>query len=100
MNTMTKTYHQLTGIFEIFKTRKLSPYHPLINELVKYEDILNELDETKDDLQYAKDKGDMEEEVEDLEEVVLELEGMKKKQWRHLMESFVVNAHYHPYTGD
>ena len=100
MNTMTKTYHQLTGVFEIFITRKLSPYHPLINELVKYEDILNELAETKDDLQYAKDKGDMEEEVEDLEEVVQELEGMKKKQWRHLMESFVVNAHYHPYLGD
>jgi len=100
MNTMTKTYHQLTGIFEIFKTRKLSPYHPLINELVKYEDILNELAETKDDLQYAKDKGDMEEEVEDLEEVVQELEGMRLKQWRHMMESFVVNAHYHPYLGD
>ena len=100
MNTMTKTYHQLTGVFEIFKTRKLSPYHPLINELVKYEDILNELAETKDDLQYAKDKGDMEEEVEDLEEVVLELEGMRLKQWRHMMESFVVNTYYHPYLGD
>ena len=100
MNTMTKTYHQLTGVFEIFKTRKLSPYHPLINELVKYEDILNELDETKDDLQYAKDKGNMEEEVEDLEEVVQELEGMRLKQWRHMMESFVVNAYYHPYLGD
>jgi len=100
MNTMTKTYHQLTDVFKMYQQSKLSPYHPLINELVKYEDILNELSETQDDLQYAKDKGDMEEEVEDLEEVVQELEGMKKKQWRHLMESFVVNAHYHPYTGD
>ena len=100
MNTMTKTYHQLTDVFKMYQQSKLSPYHPLINELVKYEDILNELAETKDDLQYAKDKGDMEEEVEDLEEVVEELEGMKKKQWRHLMESFVVNAYYHPYLGD
>ena len=100
MNTMTKTYHQLTDVFKMYQESKLSPYHPLINGLVKYEDILNELAETLDDLQYAKDKGDMEEEVEDLEEVVEELEGMKKKQWRHLMETFVVNAHYHPYLGD
>ena len=100
MNTMTKTYHQLTDVFKMYQQSKLSPYHPLINELVKYEDILNELAETQDDLQYAKDKGDLEEEVEDLEEVVEELEGMKKKQWRHLMESFVVNAYYHPYLGD
>ena len=100
MNTMTKTYHQLTLIFEMFRRKQLNPYHPLINELVKFEDIVNELHETRDDLNYAKDKGDMEEEVEDLEEVVQELEGMKKKQWRHLMESFVVNAHYHPYLGD
>lgn len=100
MNTMTKTYHQLTRIFGIFLDRKLSPYHPLISEMVKYEDILDELTETKDDLQYAKDKGDMEEEVEDLEEVVQELEGIRLKQWRHMMESFVVNAHYHPYLGD
>ena len=97
---MTKTYHQLTDVFKMYQQSKLSPYHPLINELVKYEDILNELAETQDDLQYAKDKGDMEEEVEDLEEVVQEIEGMKKKQWRHLMESFVVNAYYHPYLGD
>jgi chemotaxis protein histidine kinase CheA len=100
MNTMTKTYHQLTDVFKMYQERRLSPYHPLIKELVKYEDILNELAETQDDLQYAKDKGNMEEEVEDLVEVVEELEGMKKKQWRHLMESFVVNAHYHPYLGD
>ena len=100
MNTMTKTYHQLTDIFKIFKNRKLSPYHPLIAELVKYEDILDEIAETQDDLEYAKGKGDMKEEVEDLEEVVQELEGMRLKQWRHMMESFVVNAYYHPYLGD
>ena len=100
MNTMTKTYHQLTLIFEMFRRKQLNPYHPLINELVKFEDIVNELHETRDDLNYAKGKGGMEEEVEDLEEVVQELEGMKKKQWRHLMESFVVNAHYHPYLED
>ena len=97
MNTKTKTYHQLTDIFEIFKTRKLSPYHPLIAELVKYEDILDEIAETQDDLQYAKDKGDMEEEVEDLEEVIQELEGMKMKQWRYMMESFIKDAYYYDY---
>jgi len=100
MNTMTKTYHQLTDVFKMYQESSLSPHHPLIKEMVKYEDILDELAETQDDLQYAKDKGDMEEEVEDLVEVVEELEGMKKKQWRYLMESFVVNAHYHPYLGD
>ena len=100
MNTMTKTYHQLTLIFEMFRRKQLNPYHPLINELVKFEDIVDELHETRDDLKYAKDKGNMEEDVEDLEEVVQELEGMKKKQWRHLMESFVVNTHYHPYLED
>ena len=42
----------------------------------------------------------MGEEVEDLEEVVKELEGMRLKQWKYMMESFVVNAHYHPYLGD
>ena len=97
MNTMTKTYHQLTDIFKMYQNKNLDPYHPLIKELVKYEDILDELSETKDDLQYAKDKGDMEEEVDDLVEVVEELEGMKLKQWRFMMESFVVNTHYHPY---
>jgi hypothetical protein len=97
---MTKTYHQLTEVFKLYRQSDLSPYHPMINELVKYEDILDELAETKDDLQYAKDKGDMEEEVEDLVEVVEELEDMRLKQWRHMMESFVVNAHYHPYMGD
>ena len=97
MNTMTKTYHQLTDIFKMYQNKNLDPYHPLIKELVKYEDILDELAETKDDLQYAKENGDMVEEVEDLVEVVEELEVMKKKQWRHMMESFVVNTHYHPY---
>ena len=97
MNTMTKTYHQLTEVFKLYQKSDLSPYHPLIKEMVKYEDILDELAETQDDLQYAKDKGNMEEEVEDLEEVVQELEGMRLKQWRHMMESFVVNTYYHPY---
>jgi hypothetical protein len=99
MNTMTKTYSQLTDILKIYLDRKLNPYHPLIKLLIKYEDVLNELSETQDDLQYAKDRGDMEEEVEDLIEVVEELERMKTRQWRHMMESFVVNAYYHPYRG-
>ena len=97
MDKSARTFNQLTQIFKIFQDRKLSPYHPLINELVKYEDILNELAETQDDLQYAKDKGDMEEEVEDLEEVIQELEGMKMKQWRYMMESFIKDAYYYDY---
>tara|TARA_B100000674_G_scaffold386738_1_gene330238 strand:- start:1290 stop:1592 length:303 start_codon:yes stop_codon:yes gene_type:complete len=100
MNTKTKTYHQLTEVFKLYRKSDLSPYHPLIKELVKYEDILDELAETEEDLQYAKDKGDMEEDVADLKEVVEELEGMRLKQWRYMMESFVVNAYYHPYLGD
>ena len=77
MNTMTKTYHQLTEVFKLYQKSDLSPYHPLINELVKLEDIIDELHETRDDLKYAKDKGGMEEEVEDLEEVVQELEDLE-----------------------
>ena len=76
MNTMTKTYHQLTEVFKLYQRSVLSPYHPLIKEMVNDEDILDELSETQDDLLYAKDKGDIKEEVEDLEEVVQELEGM------------------------
>ena len=97
MDKSARTFNQLTQIFKIFQDRKLSPYHPLISELVKYEDILNELAETQDDLQYAKDKGDMEEEVEDLEEVIQELKGMKMKQWRYMMESFIKDAYYYDY---
>ena len=100
MNSKKKTYDQLTNIFKLYQERNLSPYHPLIKALVEYEDLLNELSETLEDLQYAKGKLDMEEEVEDLEEVVVELEGMKIKQWRHMMEIFIVNAHYHPFLDE
>jgi len=94
------TFRQLTHIFEIFQERKLSPYHPLINELVKYEDILNELAETQDDLQYAKEKDDMEEEVEELEKIVKDLESQRLSQWRSMMELFVINTYYEPYVGE
>jgi chemotaxis protein histidine kinase CheA len=97
MDKSARTFNQLTQIFKIFQDRKLSPHHPLIRALVRYEDIINELAETRDDLQYAKDKDDMEEEVEDLKEVIQELERMKKKQWSHMMESFIKDAYYYDY---
>jgi len=97
---MSITFKQLSEIFEIFKTRKLSPYHPLINHFVRYEDTLNEIAETQDDLDYAKEKDDMEEEIEELEKIIKELESQRLSQWRAMMESFVINTHYEPYVGE
>ena len=95
MNTMTKTYHQLTDIFKLYQERSLNPYHPLINGLVRYEDILGELAEMKEDLSYTEE--DDLDEKEALEEEIQSLEKQKKRQWSFLMESFVVNVHYHSY---
>ena len=98
MNTMTKTYSQLTEVFKLYRKSDLSPYHPLIKELVKYEDILEALSEMKEDLEYA-DKDDVEEQ-DALKEEIENLEKQKKRQWSFLMESFVVNTYYHPYLED
>jgi len=95
MNTMTKTYHQLIDVFKMYQERNLNPYHPLINDLVRYEDILDELSEMKEDLSYT--EADDLDEREALEEEIESLEKQKKRQWSFLMESFVVNTHYHPY---
>ena len=95
MNTMTKTYHQLTDIFAMYQERNLNPHHPLIKSLVRYEDILDELSEMKEDLAYTEE--DDLDEKEALEEEIESLEKQKKRQWSFLMESFVVNTHYHPY---
>ena len=95
MNTMTKTYSQLTEVFKMYQKSDLSPYHPLINELVKYEDILEALAEMKEDLEYT-DEDDVEEQ-EALKEEIQNLAKRKKRQWSFLMESFVVNTYYHPY---
>ena len=98
MNTMTKTYSQLTEVFKLYQKSDLSPYHPLIRELVKYEDILEEIAEMKEDLEYT-EKDDVEEQ-EALKEEIQNLEKRKKRQWSFMMESFVVNTYYHPYLGD
>ena len=98
MNTMTKTYSQLTEVFKLYQKSDLSPYHPLIKELVKYEDILEEIAEMKEDLEYTEE--DDAEEQEALKEEIQNLEKRKKRQWSFMMESFVVNTYYHPYLGD
>ena len=95
MNTMTKTYHQLIDVFKMYQERNLNPYHPLINGFVRYEDILDELSEMKEDLSYT--EADDLDEREALEEEIESLEKQKKRQWSFLMESFVVNVHYHSY---
>ena len=95
MNTMTKTYNQLTEVFKLYKNNDLNPYHPLIRELVKYEDILEALIEMKEDLRYA-DEDDLEEQ-EALKEEITSLESRKKRQWSFLMESFKVNEYYWNY---
>ena len=98
MNTMTKTYSQLTEVFKLYQKSDLSTYHPLIKELVKYEDILEEIAEMKEDLEYTEE--DDAEEQEALKEEIQNLEKRKKRQWSFMMESFVVNTYYHPYLGD
>ena len=95
MNTMTKTYHQLTEVFKLYQKSDLSPYHPLVMELVKYEDILENLSEMKEDLEHT-EKDDVEGQDALKEEIEI-LEKRKKRQWSFLMESFVVNTYYHPY---
>jgi len=79
----------------MYQERNLNPYHPLIKGLVRYEDILNELSEMKEDLSYT--EADDLDEREALGEEIERLEKQKKRQWSFLMESFVVNAYYHPY---
>ena len=95
MNTMTKTYSQLTEVFKMYRESNLNPYHPLIMELVKYEDIIEDIVEMKEDLEYTEE--DDIEEKEAIKEEIENLEKRKKRQWSFLMESFVVNTYYHPY---
>ena len=97
MNTMTKTYNQLTEIFKLYQKKDLSPFHPLIRELVKYEDILDELSEMTEDLEFV-DEDDVEEQ-EAFREEIANLEKRKKRQWSFLMESFNVNEHYWNYLA-
>ena len=93
-----KTYRQLTDIYELFRKKDLSPHHPLIMELNKFEEIEDELREMFVDLQHA-DEDDIEEQ-QAIREEIGNIEIRKKRQWSFLMESFVVNAHYHSYLGD
>ena len=65
----TKTYDQLTLIFQRFRRRELSAYHPIISDLVKYEDILDELSEMREDLECV-DPDDIEERKAIVEEIV------------------------------
>ena len=93
-----KTYSQLTFIFEMFRRNQLSPYHPIMSDLIKYDDIIEELFELRDDLKDT-DKNDIEE-IDALNEAIKELDARKKSQWRHMMERFVVNTHYYPYLEE
>ena len=93
-----KTYRQLSEIYELFRKKELSPHHPLIMELNKFEEIEEELREMLIDLQYSED--DDWEEQQAIREEIDNIEFRKKRQWSFLMESFVVNTYYHPYLGD
>ena len=94
----TKTYDQLTLIFERFRRRELSAYHPIISDLVKYEDILDELSEMREDLEYVDD--DDEDEKSALIEEISAIDKRRLRQWQHMMERFVVDAHYHDFIND
>ena len=94
----TKTYDQLTIIFERFRLRKLSAYHPIMSDLVKYEDILDELSEMREDFKYTEDD-DIEERTAIAEEIST-IDKRRLRQWQHMMERFVVDTHYHDYIND
>ena len=94
----TKTYDQLTLIFERFRRRELSAYHPIISDLVKYEDILDELSEMREDLSYADD--DDEDEKAALIEEISAIDKRRLRQWQYMMERFVVDAHYYDFIND
>ena len=91
----TKTFNQLSKILSIFKQRDLSPYHPLIMKLSKFEEIEEEIVEMKVDYKYS-DEEDIEER-EAIKEEIDNLEKRKRKQWNHLMESFVIDNDYWKY---
>ena len=93
-----KTYRQLSEIYDLFQKKKLSPHHPLIMELNKFEEIEDELKEMLEDLQYSED--DDWEEQQDIRAEIDKIEKRKKRQWFFLMESFVINTYYHPYLED
>ena len=90
-----KTYRQLSEIYELFRRKELSPHHPLIMDLNKFEEIEQELREMFVDLQYT-DEDDIEEQ-QDIREEIGKIEVRKKRQWSFLMESFKVNEHYYNY---
>ena len=56
-----KTYRQLSEIYSLFRKKELSPHHPLIMELNKFEEIEDELRMMFVDLQYT-EEDDVEEE--------------------------------------
>ena len=93
----TKTYRQLSEIYELFRRKKLSPHHPLIMEFNKFEEIEDELREMFVDLQYTEE--DDVEEQQAIREEIDNIEKRKKRQWFFLMESFVVDTYYHSYFG-
>ena len=93
-----KTYRQLTEIYNLFQRKELSPQHPLIMELNKFEEIEGELREMFVDLQYTDD--DDIEEQQAIREEIGNIEVRKKRQWSFLMESFKVNEYYHNYIED
>ena len=90
-----KTYRQLSEIYRLFRKKELSPHHPLIMELNKFEEIEDELRMMFVDLQYTEE--DDVEEQQAIREEIGNIEIRKKRQWSFLMESFIVNTYYHPY---
>ena len=93
-----KTYKQLTEIYDLFRKKQLSPNHPLIMELNKFEEIEDELRMMFVDLQYTEE--DDIEEQQAIREEIHNIEASKKRQWVFLMESFKVNEHYNNYIED
>ena len=94
----TKTYDQLTIIFERFRRRELSAYHPIMSDLVKYEDILDELSEMREDFKYTEDD-DIEEKEAILEEIT-SIDKRRLRQWQYMMKRFVVDTHYYDYINE
>ena len=96
----SRTFHQLSAVIGLYHSGSLDPYHPLFEEIQRYDDLLKEQKETSEDVEYTERinrNGDYDEELLDLYEVQEELKDLVAKQWMWLMNNFVLDVYLHQY---
>lgn len=97
---VSQTYRQLSAVINLYNSGSLDRYHPLFEEIQRYDDLLKEQKETSEDVEYTERinrNGDYDEELLDLYEVQEELKDLVAKQWMWLMNNFVLDVYLHQY---